>query len=72
MIVAFSVGLVYLVMFVRMYPQYWFAGALFMIIAVVGIIRRIAVMRGVLPANRAAATSADANAGNHTHSDAVE
>ncbi|MBC8145591.1 MAG: hypothetical protein H7X80_08385 [bacterium] len=53
MIVAFVVGIFYLVSFVRMYPQYWFAAALFLIIAVVGIVKRIAILRGRLPEHRA-------------------
>jgi hypothetical protein len=53
MIVAFAIGAFYIVSFVRQYPQYWFAAVLFLIIAVVSIIRRIAVLRGTLPAHRA-------------------
>jgi hypothetical protein len=53
MIVAFAIGVFYIVSFVRLYPQYWFAAVLFLIIAVVSIIRRIAVLRGTLPAHRA-------------------
>ena len=53
MIVAFAIGIFYIIGFVRVYPQYWFAAALFLIIAVVGIIKRIAVLRGRMPANRA-------------------
>lgn len=55
MIVAFAVGAFYIVSFVRIYPQYWFAAVLFLIIAVVSIIRRIAVLRGKLPEHRAPA-----------------
>jgi hypothetical protein len=53
MIVAFAIGAFYIVSFVRLYPKFWFAAVLFLIIAVVGIIKRIAVLRGRLPQNYA-------------------
>lgn len=53
MIVVFAIGIITIVGFLRVYPEYWFAGALFLIIAVVGIIKRIAILRGKLPADRA-------------------
>jgi hypothetical protein len=53
MIVAFAFGLFYIISFVRLYPKFWFAAVLFVIIAVFGIIRRIAVLRGRLPQNYA-------------------
>lgn len=49
MIVAFAVGIFYIVGFIRLYPEYWFAAVIFLIIAIAGIVRRIAVLRGVLP-----------------------
>ena len=53
MIVAFAIGAFYIVSFVTVYPKYWYAAVLFLVIAIVGIIKRVAVLRGTLPAHRA-------------------
>ena len=51
MIVAMSLSTFYLIGFMFMYPKYWYAALLFVIIAVVGVVKRIAILRGVLPPN---------------------
>jgi hypothetical protein len=51
MIVALTVGAVTIIGFMRAYPRFWYAGVIFLIIAVVGVLKRIAVLRGRLPAN---------------------
>lgn len=49
MLVALVVAVFYIVSFIVRYPKYWYAGVLFLIIGITGIVRRVAIFRGWRP-----------------------